>query len=625
MKHLSVKWLYALLIAALLLTPAALAEATEETPAEEEIAVEAVDEIFEEAEGDFGDEEALWVDEAEVDPFVVNIPSDAITVSEDAMYAAGQYGSIDIHDAAVTLEPESFTYSGDPCEPIVTLKLGETTLVQGVDYVVTYVNNVNSGTGNVNIYGIGQYTGMVDKGFTINRVGYKLTARYTGEVPTKEFDGNTRYYGGFKEEDFEFYKEDGTVVDGLQFGINKSDINFDSPDAGPRTLTIKFTGSTNSNNRNYSYVLSNDTLTIDGVITPYPINRIGIGFASGFRYTGAPIEPEIRLNFFNGDLVKGTDYDVAYSDNVEPGTATITITGKGNYGETLMVNFKILPIPMTTSDICIVCPGEIAYTGSAITPDCSVIFTELVNGALVRKALVNGTDYDISFDNNVGPGPAIVTVVGKGHFEGTCTSFFYIKKDAEGSSSGGSKVQGPNDGIPIVSISTPAGSVAPAPAIPTIPAVARAGKAAVSAAPGAVYQLNLGGVTGKGFKSSKKKVATVSRDGLVTVKGAGKTRITFKVGKKKRTVTLTVKDPTVPTGVALSAPATAVKKGDVITLTPSLTPAGTSSPIQWKSSNKKVATVSNGVVTFKKAGKVTITATAKRGKKRAKVTFRVSK
>jgi len=96
------------------------------------------------------------------------------------------------------------------------------------------------------------------------------------------------------------------------------------------------------------------------------------------------------------------------------------------------------------------------------------------------------------------------------------------------------------------------------------------------------------------------------------------------VGKKKRTVTLTVKDPTIPKSVTLGVPTTAVKKGDVITLTASL-PAGTNSPIKWKSSNKRVASVSNGVVTFKKAGKVTITATATRGKKKAKVKFKVSK
>ena len=166
----------------------------------------------------------------------------------------------------------------------------------------------------------------------------------------------------------------------------------------------------------------------------------------------------------------------------------------------------------------------------------------------------------------------------------------------------------------------PAPAPAPAPGTPAIAAAHKADRATVSAVPGTVYALDLGGAKGKGFKSSKKKVATVNGNGTVTIKGAGKTRITFKVGKKKRTVTLTVKDPTVPTSVTLTASSTAVKKGDSVTLTPVI-PAGTNTTYKWKSSNKKVATVKNGVVTFKKPGKVTITCTAKRGKKKGTIRF----
>lgn len=144
------------------------------------------------------------------------------------------------------------------------------------------------------------------------------------------------------------------------------------------------------------------------------------------------------------------------------------------------------------------------------------------------------------------------------------------------------------------------------------------------AAPGAKMQLDLGGATGKKFKSSKKKVAGVNKNGVITFKKAGKTKITYKVGKKKRTVVLTVVDPTLPTSVSIDPVATDVKKGDTVTLNATL-PEGTASTIKWKTSNKKVAAVNNGVVRFKKAGRVTITAITKRGKKKASVTFNVSK
>lgn len=175
----------------------------------------------------------------------------------------------------------------------------------------------------------------------------------------------------------------------------------------------------------------------------------------------------------------------------------------------------------------------------------------------------------------------------------------------------------------------PAPAPAPEPALivaQTITAVSKASKAAIEATPGTTAQLDLGGATGKGFKSSNRKVATVDGNGTVTFKGAGKTKITFKAGKKKRTVTLTVKDPTIPSSVS-PAPvsSTAVKKGDSVTLTPVIPDGTDAGGFKWKSSNKKVAKVSSdGTVTFKKKGKVMITATAKRGKKKAKIKFKVS-
>ena len=137
------------------------------------------------------------------------------------------------------------------------------------------------------------------------------------------------------------------------------------------------------------------------------------------------------------------------------------------------------------------------------------------------------------------------------------------------------------------------------------------------------FQIDLNGVIASGYKSSRKAVATVNSSGMVETLAAGKTRITIKIGKKKRTLTLTVVDPTIPGSIALDKTGTIRwYRQDALTLKATL-PAGTTSPITWKSSNKKVATVSGGALTFKKAGSVTITATATRGKKKAKVKIKV--
>ena len=140
---------------------------------------------------------------------------------------------------------------------------------------------------------------------------------------------------------------------------------------------------------------------------------------------------------------------------------------------------------------------------------------------------------------------------------------------------------------------------------------------------GEAFRIDLSGTIAKSYKSSRRTVATVDSSGLVEPKAAGKARITITIGRKKRVLTLTVVDPTIPKRVVLDKSGTiSWYKQDALTLTATL-PEGTSSAITWKSSNKKVATVSGGAVNFRKAGTVTITATATRGKKKAKVKIKV--
>ena len=112
------------------------------------------------------------------------------------------------------------------------------------------------------------------------------------------------------------------------------------------------------------------------------------------------------------------------------------------------------------------------------------------------------------------------------------------------------------------------------------------------------------------FTSSNKKVATVSKDGTITAKKAGKANITVKAGKKKVTVKVTVQAPA-PTGIN-GVPATkTLKKGKSFTIKPKLTPSGAEAKITYSSSNKKVATVNaKGKVTAKGKGMAVITVKA---------------
>ncbi len=112
------------------------------------------------------------------------------------------------------------------------------------------------------------------------------------------------------------------------------------------------------------------------------------------------------------------------------------------------------------------------------------------------------------------------------------------------------------------------------------------------------------------YSSSNKKVATVSKSGVITAKASGKAKITIKSGSKKFVVTVTVPKKA-PTGMQ-GIPATkSLKKGKSFAIKAKLLPAGAEAKITYKSSNKKVATVNaKGKVTAKKAGTAVITVSA---------------
>ncbi len=120
------------------------------------------------------------------------------------------------------------------------------------------------------------------------------------------------------------------------------------------------------------------------------------------------------------------------------------------------------------------------------------------------------------------------------------------------------------------------------------------------------------------WTSSNKKVATVSKNGLVKAKKIGKTTITVttKDGSYTAKCTVTVKKAVAVTKVKLNKKSKTLKVGKTYQLKATVKPTNaTIKDVTFKSSNKKVAIVdSTGKVTAKKKGTATITVTTKDGK-----------
>ena len=76
-----------------------------------------------------------------------------------------------------------------------------------------------------------------------------------------------------------------------------------------------------------------------------PAADIGIEIAPipDQTFTGTAITPEPDIKYGTIVLKKDVDYTLSYTNNINVGSATLTITGKGNYRDTKTINFNIVP------------------------------------------------------------------------------------------------------------------------------------------------------------------------------------------------------------------------------------------------------------------------------------------
>lgn len=125
--------------------------------------------------------------------------------------------------------------------------------------------------------------------------------------------------------------KDVTSGNKLTFTIDTAKANLGK---GWHTLTAKFVGSQN---------MAAQAETVQVYIRRAGIARADIAVAGeSFIYTGSPITPAVSVTLKNGtQLMKDRDYTLAYTNHTNAGTATVTVTGIGNYIDTAKKTFVI--------------------------------------------------------------------------------------------------------------------------------------------------------------------------------------------------------------------------------------------------------------------------------------------
>ena len=197
------------------------------------------------------------------------------------------------------------------------------------------------------------------------------------------------------------------------------DTTYNGTDAPTDAGTYQVTYKVREDNDNY---IGEKTYTF--TISPKAVTADMIGAMADETYTGSPITPQPVVMDGNTILTSGTDFDFSYDENINAGenTATLTITGKGNYTGTASRTFTISPKDIKGAAITLQA-DSLGYTGLMQEVQITSVTLNQVPLTTNDYYIVNNSNEQISADASI-----TLTIAGKGNYTGTATTTWKITR-----------------------------------------------------------------------------------------------------------------------------------------------------------------------------------------------------
>ena len=320
---------------------------------------------------------------------------------------------------------EDVYYTGKAVEPEVHVYMGTSRLEEGTDYTLSFRHNKNAYLASDSAYsnndaptivikGKGTYKGSYTKTFDIqpkdlssDDIAVEEPVEYAnGKVkklePAATYNGKTLKAGT----DYTLsYTSSGDYTSAGSYDIVMASVeggNF----TGSRTVT--------------------ETLLDKNDKTHVMMKKAKISSIKTQYYTGSEIKPAITVKYKKQLLTEGTDYTVTYGNNVEIGTATVTIKGTGTvYVGTKVKKFKIKGGKLNSSTVSLdgityTTSNPATYKGSPITIGSLKVY---VNGIKLTK----NKDYKLVYKGNSKAGTASVKIKGIKDYTGAVSHKFKIQ------------------------------------------------------------------------------------------------------------------------------------------------------------------------------------------------------
>ena len=315
----------------------------------------------------------------------------------------------------------TFDYTGEEIKPEYTFTAtdGKYTLVEGTDYKVEYLNNVNvySGSENskkptVKVTGLGNYAAKdangkdieVTKNFTISKVTLATT-----DIAVKD----VVYAGGLSvKPDIVITnpKSGKALVEGTDYKVKLTE---GGSKVGPAEAEIELTDTAA---KNYNLISTNGTkYTVKFNVTALDLSKATISPIADQAVTGEQIKPAVTVMNGSVKLTEGKDYEVSYGENKEIGEGTVTIkalSSNKNYTGSQTVKFNIVKDTPVVGKTMI---SDVKVVGNKAT----VILSGDADGA-------SGYDYVISTDKDCTTSKDY-DAISKNQVK-TSTAFKYVQK-----------------------------------------------------------------------------------------------------------------------------------------------------------------------------------------------------
>jgi len=247
-----------------------------------------------------------------------------------AKYQIGAKKSIEI--ATVTIDSAACVYNGKAQKPDVTVKIAEAQLTEGVDYSVSYKNNVNAGdnTAIVTITGKSNYSGTINKAFSIS---------------TKELQGNAVLTFGNNNAEYTGKKIDPkatvkigriTLRNGRDYRLEYINAALEQMDSEPieaGTYKIRLIGM-----GNYSTATAIEN---DFIVLPKKVSKLSFAIPKGAKYTDDTSALSVIVKDGKVVLTKDIDYTCSFSEITnKKATCTITMIEGSNYTGSISKTFS---------------------------------------------------------------------------------------------------------------------------------------------------------------------------------------------------------------------------------------------------------------------------------------------